>query len=273
MQSETLPRYTVYDYMSSIQTTGRIMRAGLLFSLLILCLVASGSQQDYWNDNDPLLGLAPEQFKRHINAIDTLIDEGKYDEAIEYARNAKDIPPEWRAYLVADTRYELVIPEEKCLAACLNAARNSALPSPVRSRLYMLALRCDGSVYREDKDSIYSEIFSYGEMSSELFKYIVPDLNGHINFAHIGFPVPGGRVFQDSVFIKKAIDIDHHAYIAATFQVSADRSIQNLEIIKSFPEGSDDQKIFDALKSEKIRYNAQPGSWVILTIYVSPKRD
>ena len=66
------------------------------------------------HEGEPHLDLAPPQFEQHLSHVFSLLDSKKFEEAISYSNSVENLPEEWKEYLVANTHYEIIIPEEKC---------------------------------------------------------------------------------------------------------------------------------------------------------------
>ena len=85
----------------------------------------------------------PDGPAKHIQAINDLLDEYRYDELESYASEAQDIPAPWDKHIAAYLAYSL-IQEEKCYETASNAGFESELPDSIRSKWLVIASRCYG---------------------------------------------------------------------------------------------------------------------------------
>lgn len=106
------------------------------------------------HEGEPHLNLGPPQLEQHFSHVSSLLDSWEFDQALRYAESVENLPEEWKEYLITNTYYEIIVPEERCFEHATRSARNEKLPDLIRSRLYIMALNCR-YVYRKNSDNIF----------------------------------------------------------------------------------------------------------------------
>ena len=221
------------------------------------------------HEGEPHLNLAPPQFEQHFSHVSSLLDSWEFDQALRYAESVENLPEEWKEYLITNTYYEIIVPEERCFEHATRSARNEKLPDLIRSRLYIMALNCR-YVYRKNSDSIFSEIFSFKNIDPGYLQIALKSLQ----YAHIGptwrYRLQGRGNITDVVSHVIHAGSEHYYYFMASFRVSEDGSGYDMDIVKSWPEVHDQSRFIKQMDFNHIQHSANPGDRVIVYFLFTP---
>ncbi|MAC15131.1 MAG: hypothetical protein CL539_10800 [Alcanivorax sp.] len=221
------------------------------------------------HEGEPHLDLAPPQFEQHLSHVFSLLDSKKFEEAISYSNSVENLPEEWKEYLVANTHYEIIIPEEKCFEHSKKTARNKKLPNLIRSRLYVMALNCR-YLYSKDNDDLFDEIFSFKNIDPGYLKIVLESFRySHIDAIWSYRIQKRGNTTDISHNVVHS-GTEHYYYIMSSFRVSEDGSVYDIDIVKSWPEVDDQNRLTKHMDFNRIQHSANPGDRVIVFFLFTP---
>lgn len=243
----------------------------VLFAILgssLQAMTADGSTS-MWPEKEVHVDLAPAQFEQHWSHIQSLLDSWEFEQAIGYAKSVKNLPEEWKKYLVANTQFELIIPEERCVAYNLEAARDARLPVLVRSRLYVMALHCRNQS-SEKNDVVLDEIFSFRGMDTGYLQTALSSYRtGALKLA-LGYRQQGRGNVRDIVHHVIHNNSEHYYVFMSSFRVTETGEIDDIDIAKSWPEVHNPSRFREHMDFDNIVHSASPGERVIVYFIFTP---